>query len=176
MGLTRGAVLHHFKSKAGLLAAVVDPCRQALAQLLMTTALNDPPTANQRRQLLTRFADLFIAHRGTLKLLANDISARVQFGLDDQWLMPPEQLVSLLVGSKADHLNQVRVAAAIGAMIQPVTWAWVDLDNARTRAELVEAAVAVFQGRVRQRPPRTREIRRSLPKVGAAPLARVAAS
>ena len=43
VGLTRGAVLHHFKSKAGLLAAVVDPCRQALAQLLMTTPLERSP-------------------------------------------------------------------------------------------------------------------------------------
>ena len=60
--------------------------------------------------------------------------------------MPPKQLVSLLAGSKANHADQVRVAAAIGAMIQPVTWAWVDLDSAKARAELIEAAVAVFHG------------------------------
>ena len=54
VGLTRGAVLHHFHSKAGLLAAVVDPCRQALDELLVTSALNAPSNARQRRELLTR--------------------------------------------------------------------------------------------------------------------------
>jgi AcrR family transcriptional regulator len=176
VGLTRGAVLHHFKSKAGLLAAVVSPCRQALAQLLMTSTLDDPPTAHQRRQLLTRFADLFITHRAALGLLANDISARVQLGLNDQWFMPPERLVSLLVGTNADHRTRVRVAAAIGAMIQPVSWAWVDLDDPTTRAGLIEAAVAVFH-----EPPATASnLDRKIPPapmaVRAAPLTRVAAS
>jgi len=146
VGLTRGAVLHHFKSKGALLAAVVEPCRRAIAQLLITTPLSDPPTPHQRHQLLTRFADLFITHRETVGLLANDISSRAQLGLDDQWFMPPEQLVALLAGSSADHADQVRVAAAIGAMIQPVIWAWVDLDSADGRAELIGAAVAVFHG------------------------------
>jgi AcrR family transcriptional regulator len=144
VGLTRGAVLHHFKSKRALLAAVVNPYRQAIAQLSMTTPLGDPPTASQRRQLLATFADLFIAHRETLGLLANDISSRAQLGLDDQWFMPPEQLVTLLVGTNADQADEVRVAAAIGAMIQPVIWAWVDLDSADGRAELIGAAAAVF--------------------------------
>ena len=144
VGLTRGAVLHHFKSKGALLAAVVDPCRQAIAQLLIATPLGDPPTPSQQSQLLTGFADVFIAHRDTLSLLANDISSRAQLGLDDQWFMPPKLLVALLAGSNADRADQVRVAAAIGALIQPVTWAWVDLDGADGRAELIAAAVAVF--------------------------------
>lgn len=146
VGLTRGAVLHHFKSKGALLAAVVGPCREALAQLLITMPLSDPPTSYQRRQLLTTFADVLIAHRETLGLLANDISSRVQLGLDDQWFMPPEQLVTLLAGSNANQADQVRVAAAIGAMMQPVIWDWVDLDSPDGRAELIGAALAVFHG------------------------------
>jgi len=144
VGLTRGAVLHHFRSKAGLLAAVVGPCRLALAQLVMTTPLSNPPTDDQRRQLLTSCADAFGVHRGALGLLLSDISARIQLGLDDQWFMPWERLVTLLVGSHADHLDRIRAAAAIGALIQPVSWTWVDLDNARTRGALIEAAVAVL--------------------------------
>ena len=146
VGLTRGAVLHHFRSKARLLEAVVDPWNRALAQLLTTAPVDDPPTAGQRRLLVTGFTDLFLAHRGALRLLTNDISARAQLGLDDQWLMPPEQLVNLLVGSNANHLARVRVAAAIGALTQPVSCTWIDSDNATTRAELIEAAVAIFQG------------------------------
>jgi AcrR family transcriptional regulator len=174
--LTRGAVLHHFKSKGRLLAAVVDPYRQALAQLLITTPLNDPPTANQRRQLLTRFVDVFIAHRQTLGLLANDISARAQLGLEDQWFMPPVQLVSLLAGSKANDVDQVRVAAAIGAIIQPVTWAWVDVDSPDARAELIEAAVVILHGPRATASDSASRIGATSPKVAAASVMRVAAS
>ena len=172
--LTRGAVLHHFKSKAGLLEAVVDPCRRALAQFLKTGALNDPPTAGQRRLLLIGFADLFLAHRGALRLLANDISARVQLGLDDQWFMPPERLVNLLVGSNANHLARVRVAAAIGALIQPVSCGWVDLENATTRGELIETAVAVFHEPRQTASTMDLEIMATSSKVRAAPPAQVA--
>ena len=175
VGLTRGAVLHHFRSKAGLLEAVVDPWRRALAQLLMAGPFDDPPTASQRRLLLTGFTDLFLAHRGALRLLTNDISARVQLGLEDQWLMPPERLINLLVGSNANHLARVRVAAAIGALIQPVSCAWIDPDNATTRGELIETAVAVFQG-PRSRFSNTRpENAAGSSMVGVAPLAKVAA-
>jgi AcrR family transcriptional regulator len=146
VNLTRGAVLHHFKSKSGLLAAVVHPCRQALAGLLVPPPQDDPPTPFARRQILTRLADVFLAHRDTLGLLANDVSARAQLGLGDQWFMPPGQLVSLLVGTRTNQEAGVRVAAAIGALLQPVTWAWVDLDNAPARAELIEAAVSVLHG------------------------------
>jgi AcrR family transcriptional regulator len=174
VGLTRGAVLHHFRSKAGLLEAVVDPWRRALAQLLMTGPVDDPPTADQRRQLLTGFTDLFLAHHASLQLLANDISARVQLGLEDQWLMPPERLINLLAGSNANHLARVRVAAAIGVLIQPVSYAWIDPDNATTRAELIEAAVAVLQG-PRSRVSNTRfESDADSSVVGVAPLAQVA--
>jgi AcrR family transcriptional regulator len=174
VGLTRGAVLHHFHSKASLLEAVVDPWRRALAQLLRTGPLDDPPTTGQRRLLLTGFTDLFLAHRGTLQLLANDISARVQLGLHDQWLMPPERLINLLVGSNANHRARVRVVAAIGALIQPVSCAWIDPDNAATRTELIETAVAVFQ-RPRSRAPNTRSENAAASMVGFAPLAQVAA-
>jgi AcrR family transcriptional regulator len=146
VGLTRGAVLHHFSSKADLLATAISPYRLALADLLLNTEVDDPPTKSQRRELLAGFADLFLEHRGALRLLASDVSARVQLGLGDQWLMPQGQLVTLLVGSKATNRTQARVIAAIGAMIQPAASRWLDLDDATTKAELIDAAMAVIDG------------------------------
>ena len=174
VGLTRGAVLHHFHSKARLLEAVVGTWRSALSQFLMAARVDDPPTAGQRRLLLAGFTDLFFAHRGALQLLTNDISARVQLGLDDQWLMP-ERLINLLVGTNANQLARVRVAAALGALIQPVSWAWIDSDNPTTRAALIETAVAVFR-RPRSRASDTRsEDGANSSIVAVAPLAQVAA-
>jgi hypothetical protein len=140
----------------------------------MAARVDDPPTAGQRRLLLAGFTDLFFAHRGALQLLTNDISARVQLGLDDQWLMP-ERLINLLVGTNANQLARVRVAAALGALIQPVSWAWIDSDNPTTRAALIETAVAVFR-RPRSRASDTRsEDGANSSIVAVAPLAQVAA-
>jgi AcrR family transcriptional regulator len=146
VGLTRGGVLHHFKSKPDLLQAVAAPYRRALADLLRNAQLDDQPTVSQRRQLLTGYADLMLEHRGTLQLLANDVSARAQLGLSDQRRAPQDQLASLLVGSKATDLTQVRATAALGAMIQPVASVWLDLGDAATRDELIDAALAVIDG------------------------------
>jgi hypothetical protein len=67
--------------------------------------------------------------------------------LGDQWPVQQDQLVTMLVGSGATARTQVRVIAAIGAMIQPAAsvW-WLDLDDARTKAELIDAATAVIDG------------------------------
>jgi AcrR family transcriptional regulator len=146
VGLTRGGVLHHFKSKPDLLQAVAAPYRRALADLLRNAELDDQPTVSQRRQLLTGYADVMLEHRGTLQLLANDVSARAQLGLSDQRRTPQGQLASLLVGSKATDLTQVRATAALGAMIQPVASVWLDLGDAATRDELIDAALAVIDG------------------------------
>jgi AcrR family transcriptional regulator len=146
VGLTRGGVLHHFKSKPDLLEAVVAPYRRALADLLQNAQVDDPPTELQRRQLLTRFAALMLEHRGTLQLLASDVSARAQLRLRDQLPALQGELMSLLVGNKAADLTQVRMTAALGAMIQPVASAWLELGHAITRSELVDAAVAVIDG------------------------------
>jgi AcrR family transcriptional regulator len=146
VGLTRSGVLHHFKSKPELLGAVAEPFRRALEGLVGNIEVDDPPTLSQRRELLTRFADLMLEHRGALRLLASDVSARAQLEPGDQLSKQVSRLVELLAGSKATDLTQLRVTAALGAMIQPVASVWLDLGGAGTTSELVDAAVAVIDG------------------------------
>jgi AcrR family transcriptional regulator len=145
-GLTRGGVLHHFKSKADLLGAVVAPYRKALADMQLNVQVDDPPSRSQRRELLTSFAELMFEHRGALRLLASDVSARARLGLGDRWPLPEGRLASLLLGTKATGRTQVQVAAALGAMIQPAAGVSFDLADAATRGELIDAAMAVMDG------------------------------
>jgi AcrR family transcriptional regulator len=144
VGITRGTVLHHFGSKAELLAAVVNPYLRALENLLITARVDDPPTTSQRRWLLTEFADLFVKHRDPLQLLANDVAARVQLGLGERSGVDRERLVTLLMGSRATGVGRARVAAALGAMVAPIAGVWVDLDNPVTRCELIDAAEVII--------------------------------
>jgi AcrR family transcriptional regulator len=144
VGVTRGTVLHHFKSKADLLAAVADPYLKAVEVLLDSAEAGDPPTVAEQRQLLTDLADLLLQHRDALRLLVTDVAARVQLGLVDQWAAPTDRLVRLLLGSYPAVTCQVRVSAALGAMIHPLASGGVRLNTAESRSELIDAALAVL--------------------------------
>jgi AcrR family transcriptional regulator len=145
VGVTRGTVLHHFKSKPDLLHAVMAPYLDALTGLIDSAEVQDPPTASERRVLLIALADLFLQHRRAVQLLATDVAARVQLGLVDVWAAPSEGLVGVLLGSRADGMSRVRMSAALGAMVQPIASVGLDLPPAWTRSELVGAALAVLE-------------------------------
>jgi AcrR family transcriptional regulator len=151
VGITRSAVLHHFHSKADLLAAVVDPCLGALAELVAAPRGGKPRDPAQQRQVLTQLTELFLEHRGALRLLVNDAAAGAELGSDVKWAAFREQLVVQLFGPAATADDHVRVAAALGAVCQPVTNAWLDLDDGETRRELIDAAVGAV-GSVARRP------------------------
>lgn len=144
VGITRGTVLHHFHSKAELLSAVVDPYLRAIADLLLHAGVDDLTRASQRRKFLTELADLLLEHRGTVQLLATDVATRVQLGLVDRWAAPSHKLLTLLVGSNPSDVGRVRVAAALGAIVQPVASVQLDLDTPGARCEIVDAALAVL--------------------------------
>jgi AcrR family transcriptional regulator len=146
VGITRGAVLHHFRSKADLLASVTEPYLGALAQLLANAQVSDPPTADQRRQLITDLTDLFVEHRGAVRLLVNDIGARVELGLGDRWDALRTRLNVLLFGHAATAHDKVRVAAALGALCQPVAASWLNVGNPQARQDLFDAAMGVLGG------------------------------
>lgn len=144
VGVTRGTVLHHFQSKAALLAAVVAPYLEELDALLEDHQGTDLPTAAHRRRSLTALTDLFLRHRVAFRLLVTDVAARAQLGLVDQLVGPRGRLGSLLLGNPAGELDPVRVAAALGAILQPIACVDVELDTTSARFELVEAALAVL--------------------------------
>jgi AcrR family transcriptional regulator len=172
VGVTRGAVLHHFHSKSELLAAVVEPARRAVATLLDATCAQDPPTRSQRRQLLTDLLHLFVEHRSAFQLLATDVGARNQLGFGRPLAAPSERLVTLLVGSHSGTAAPVRVASALGALILPVVSTDIGPWLPKTSAELVDSALAVLQ-RPLLRLPSQSGGPTPLARVGTAPIVQV---
>ncbi len=146
VGLTRGAVLHHFKSKAELLAAVVQPCLTAFDGLL-ATAEYAPATA-ERQHVLRQFANLVIDHRATVELLVGDVGARDALNPAGAWTARIRRLAVLLAGSYASPARQARTAAALGAIVYPVASEWLDLDGLDVRIALVDASLAAIGSQV----------------------------
>jgi len=144
VGLTRGAVLHHFNSKADLLAAVVNPYLRVLDEVLDSADVSDPPTVVQREFLLRELAGLVLDNRATVELLTRDVAARDEIDSSDAWTARTRRLTTLLTGTHATETEQVRTAAALGAILHPAASAWLDLDGADARAALIDASLAAI--------------------------------
>jgi AcrR family transcriptional regulator len=142
---TRGTVLHHFNSKAELLSAVTEPYLTALGELLHTSVVDEPPPSTRRRDLLERFADLFLEHRAVVQLLTNDVAARAQLGLGVQQPGYRDRLVVLLIGGQASRAARLRTAAALGSLIEPIAGRWLEFFDAASRDELIESALVVIE-------------------------------
>ena len=144
VGVTRGTVLYHFTSKAGLLRAAVGPYLDLLANVLAEQPVAESLNGTQQRILLSELADLIFEYPTVVRLLATDVAARAQLGMGDDWAMPKKQLVRSLLGNQSTAEGELRVAAALGAMVWPVIDADPPFDKASAKAELIASALAVL--------------------------------
>lgn len=119
LGLTRGAVLYHFGSKAGLLAALLTPFTTALDETLaqLEARATPPPPP----EVVDPVLDLMLANRPAAELLARDIASRHAVELDTWFIDSTTRLVALLSpDSRTDPAAAARGYAALGALMRPL--------------------------------------------------------
>lgn len=119
LGLTRGAVLYHFGSKAGLLTYLLKPFMVGLDQSLdqMESATPSPRPA----AVVDVALELLVTTRTAADLLARDVASRHALDLDAWFTTNSTRLVRLLVPtSGADPAAEARGYAALGALIRPL--------------------------------------------------------
>lgn len=127
LDVTKAALYFYFPAKAQLLTSLADPLLDGVHTLL--DAYTDGPlAATARREVVGALTDLLLAHRPVVAWLTRDLTALAQPKIGDRIMGYAAHLQRLLGGADASLAGQVRVAAAVGALLGPLV-ALVALDT-----------------------------------------------
>lgn len=151
LGLSRGLVLFHFESKRAVLMAVLEPLFTELEALVSRyEKYSTPISPRPRRQLLTEYCDLIIAHREATILLSRDLSSIVQMRWPTGVSEIGARMMVLLQGQHPDRGVKIRASSAIGGIVRAVCvpqFAPEDLDT-DARDMIVHCALAAYAAKV----------------------------
>jgi AcrR family transcriptional regulator len=119
VGLTRGAVLYHFSSKAELLDAMLGPFVTTFESRLAEWEQADPTP--HPRQMLGELFDLLLESRAAIYLITRDVSGRQALEVDN-WVQGTfRRLIILLSPPRRDDPHtRLRGIAALGALTRCV--------------------------------------------------------
>ncbi len=147
LGITRSAVLHHFKSKAALLREVVMPFIGQLDGLLDRVEALQPIPNRVRRRLIAEIVDLVADNRDVATMVIIDRSVNAHLDPDLQVGARAARFLAITVGTEGSPLAATRSLAALGSVVRPLAAAdeVVDFDDPVTRRLLVDCALAVLK-------------------------------
>ena len=142
LDVTKAALYFYFPAKAQLLHSLAAPLLDGVHTLL-DTYTDGPLAAPARREVVYALTDLLLAHRPVVAWLTRDLTALAQPGIGDRIAAYAARLQRLLAGADASPAGQVRVAAAVGAVMGPLV-ALDAQDLSVLRDTLVTAAMAAL--------------------------------
>jgi AcrR family transcriptional regulator len=152
VGVTRAAVLHYFTSKDALLCELVTPIFTEVDRLLdEVEARGGPPTPHQQRAMVSAMVDIACDRRAVATIVFGDITARDCLPPHLQVADRAARLAASISAETSDPGHAVRVLAAIGAVLRPISAPddVVDLHDPDQRQVLVDCALAALRSRPR---------------------------
>jgi AcrR family transcriptional regulator len=144
LDVTKAALYFYFPAKAQLLTSLAAPLLDGM-QTLLDAYTDGPLTPPARREVVGALIDLLLAHRLVLAWLTRDLSALAQPGIGDRMAANMAHLRRLLAEADASLARQVRVVAAVGALMRPLVVLDAP-DLSGLRDTLVAAALAPLEG------------------------------
>ncbi len=144
LGLTRGAVLHHFGSKEEILREVIGPFLADVDALLDGIDVAKPMSAHRRRRFLTGFVDLLCDNRSVSSLLTRDITLQGHLDPTMRLADRAERFSRLLAGPEPTDIDVLRTLIAIGGMVRPLAAPpqVLSLNTPEQRRVMVDCAIA----------------------------------
>jgi AcrR family transcriptional regulator len=118
VGITRPAVLYHFKTKETLLRTIIEPGHQAVSEVLDRWQPVPRPTAHQQEVVLRALLTPFLEHRKAIALITRFTNEYTGAGIGDVVFSLSRRCAALLGGTElgADPLLRVRVVATLAAL------------------------------------------------------------
>ena len=151
VGLTRQAVLYHFRSKEALLRSLVDPAFEAIAatlDVLEQERRPGGPTHDDQVAVLSRLVAVTYEHRGPVGLVGRFAHDHAGLGLGPLMRDNNVRLATLLAGDRfaTDDATRIRTVACMAALAGVQT-ARVDvpLDTPAQKAVLVSALAGILR-------------------------------
>lgn len=148
LGISRAAVLHHYRSKAELLAAVVTPFLDAYEELLASFEPLAPLPPPERARLVAAFVELCARHTLPVGVLfrepVHDEDASALARLAPQ----RARFVALMAGPAPSPIDYVAVFGMVGAVLCPLIEPTIDAGDAAVRAAILRSALGAAAGLV----------------------------
>lgn len=144
VGASKANIYHHFRTKDGLLHALLDPLFDEVEALLER---HEPATngSTEQRAVLEEYFDLVLENKELVSMLASDMAVLSHPEIGRRTLELNDHLLELVAGSEADVKGQVRAACALGSL-QTVGVRFFQADPEEVREAGLKAAMCALTG------------------------------
>jgi AcrR family transcriptional regulator len=137
MGFTKAAIYYHFRTREELLAAVVEPIFGQLSVVIAAAEAQRSTTA-RADYMLRGYAELAVANRALVSVLACDPSVLMLLREQAHWSQMITRQLALLAGGGQDPGGLIKATVALAGISSAVGPAWIAVDDDDLLRHLVD--------------------------------------
>jgi AcrR family transcriptional regulator len=137
MGFTKAAIYYHFRTREELLTAVVEPIFEQLSTVI-TGAESQRTTAARADHMLLGYAELAVANRALVSVLACDPSVTTLLRDQPHWAELINRQLALLAGADRDAGGLIKATVVLAGISSAVGPAWIAVDDEDLLRHLVD--------------------------------------
>jgi AcrR family transcriptional regulator len=137
MGFTKAAIYYHFRTREELLAAVVEPIFEQLSAII-TAAESQRSAAARADHMLLGYAELAVANRALVSVLACDPSVTTLLRDQPHWSELINRQLALLAGDGPDAGGLIKATVVLAGISSAVGPAWIAVGDDDLLRHLVD--------------------------------------
>lgn len=137
MGFTKAAIYYHFRTREELLAAVVEPIFEQLSAII-TAAESQRSAAARADHMLLGYAELAVANRALVSVLACDPSVTTLLRDQPHWSELINRQLALLAGDVRDAGGLIKATVVLAGISSAVGPAWIAVGDDDLLRHLVD--------------------------------------
>jgi AcrR family transcriptional regulator len=137
MGFTKAAIYYHFRTREELLAAVVEPIFAQLSDII-TAAESQRNAAARADHMLRGYAELAVANRALVSVLACDPSVTTLLRDQPHWAELINRQLGLLAGDEHGAGGLIKATVVLAGISSAVGPAWIAVGDDDLLRHLVE--------------------------------------